>query len=505
MHRSTQRVSRARTLALAIAIAASTILGTGCVALHEAEVARRSRYAQIDLARVAKDWSQTIRASQVIPVYPLTEDLQPGDVFLVTETVDEQHRVYEEAGYLALANHLARLDPRGYEPFYARSFAAKDLPKSWLKPGEPQSFELAPAAAFPTYSFTVKSGQAFSGALPIQGVPVGLSLLGASSATGSVTIDDARTYGVDVVSLHADLRAWAAEESSFLAEYAREEDGKERYLRVVTRVFLAGRLKVTLDASSSTSAGLAVGAPKPAEIPTLAVGRKEDGAFTPANYDAALASLNTSLAADMAPGASLKVTAASGNSITLAEKFPRPIAIGYLGFDVRILPGGALGPPMPTHAVLESGQQPTSTAPAVGAEMSRVAQTYRVLAARAQTQPDGAEAEMVGRLDELADRLLPVRRPVAVRDGTLKIPTGLEEDTPIAREPSAYRALISYLDALRRTSANLRASFANASADADDRRAELARVQAEITSIEGRLRGTYGRMLLEAERLASRD
>ena len=29
------------------------------------------------LARVAKDWSLGIRASQVIPVYPLTEDVQP--------------------------------------------------------------------------------------------------------------------------------------------------------------------------------------------------------------------------------------------------------------------------------------------------------------------------------------------------------------------------------------------------------------------------------------------
>jgi len=38
---------------------------------------------QHQLERVAKDWCLTIRASQVIPVYPLTEDLQPGDVFLV--------------------------------------------------------------------------------------------------------------------------------------------------------------------------------------------------------------------------------------------------------------------------------------------------------------------------------------------------------------------------------------------------------------------------------------
>lgn len=31
-----------------------------------------------ELEQVAKDWSMTIRASQVIPVFPLTEDLQPG-------------------------------------------------------------------------------------------------------------------------------------------------------------------------------------------------------------------------------------------------------------------------------------------------------------------------------------------------------------------------------------------------------------------------------------------
>ncbi len=42
------------------------------------------------LERIAKDWCLSIRASQVIPVYPLTEDIQPGDVFLVQTPVDKQ-------------------------------------------------------------------------------------------------------------------------------------------------------------------------------------------------------------------------------------------------------------------------------------------------------------------------------------------------------------------------------------------------------------------------------
>jgi hypothetical protein len=68
------------------------------------------------LARVAKDWSLSIRASQIIPVYPLTEDLQPGDVFLVQ--TPEQVKVYLAKGFLPLENLVTRLSPAGYARFY---------------------------------------------------------------------------------------------------------------------------------------------------------------------------------------------------------------------------------------------------------------------------------------------------------------------------------------------------------------------------------------------------
>src|SRR5262245_36709469 len=74
------------------------------------------------LERVAKDGCETIRASQVIPVYPLTEDLQPGDVFLVQVPVDRQQEIYRKKGFLPLDNHLARLDPASYGAFYDHSF-----------------------------------------------------------------------------------------------------------------------------------------------------------------------------------------------------------------------------------------------------------------------------------------------------------------------------------------------------------------------------------------------
>src|SRR4051812_48669153 len=69
------------------------------------------------LEAVAKDWSMTIRASQVVPVYPLTEDLQPGDVFLVQLPVDRQQEAYKQKGFLPLDNLIARLRPAGYLGF----------------------------------------------------------------------------------------------------------------------------------------------------------------------------------------------------------------------------------------------------------------------------------------------------------------------------------------------------------------------------------------------------
>ena len=44
----------------------------------------------------------TIRGSQVIPVYPLTEDIQPGDVFLVQLPIDQQQKLYQQNGFLPL-------------------------------------------------------------------------------------------------------------------------------------------------------------------------------------------------------------------------------------------------------------------------------------------------------------------------------------------------------------------------------------------------------------------
>src|SRR6185503_20178007 len=79
---------------------------------------------QTQLEKVAKDWCMVIRASQVIPVYPLSEDILPGDVYLVTTTADAQHNEYKKKGFLALDNMIARLNPNGFKDYYSRSIGS---------------------------------------------------------------------------------------------------------------------------------------------------------------------------------------------------------------------------------------------------------------------------------------------------------------------------------------------------------------------------------------------
>src|SRR5688572_18211626 len=105
-------------------------LTTGCV----------SKTLNQQMERVAKDWSMVIRASQVIPVYPLTEDLVPGDIFLVEQTREEQVRQYQAAGFLPLDHHLYRL-PLGSDSKYPATDSPKAETPSGYDPTKPLRYD----------------------------------------------------------------------------------------------------------------------------------------------------------------------------------------------------------------------------------------------------------------------------------------------------------------------------------------------------------------------------
>ena len=309
----------------------------------------------------------TIRGSQVIPVYPLTEDIQPGDIFLVQVPIDKQQELYELNGFLALDNHLDRINPIGYDRFYAYSFFAKgvtnELPRDWIRPaGTNQSWQLAPHVAFPSYSFTVRNGAGMNLAVPVEGVPVGLSLMASDAASGTIEIKDSYTMGVDTISLYRQLGDWAKANTDFLGYFG--PGGKQtNYLRVVTRIYATGKMSVSLTDASSRSGGLDVGVPKPVNLlsPALPANSTNTAEAAFQNYTNGWNTLSQIVqaagaakdaAGNVLPGGSLRLTAASARSVSMDESFTPPIVFGYLGFDCAIATNGELGAPIPTYAVL---------------------------------------------------------------------------------------------------------------------------------------------------------
>jgi hypothetical protein len=426
-----------------------------------------------ELQRVARDWSMVIRASQILPVYPLTEDLQPGDIFLVQVTVDEQAKTYRQRGFLPLDNLIFRLDPRGYEAFYRQSFEAGDpqhvLPKHWLEPGKPASWTLAPNASFPTYAFSARRGGGFNVALPVQGIPVGLSLLGGDATQGTITIAEARTYGVDTISLYDDVRRWAEGNRAFLQYYGGDPQ-RTNYLRVVSRVYITGRINVSLQGSKSSGATLSGGAPKPVDlvVPNASADPQKN---TLEAYTSNIEKLNAMIAkaleraagSNLAPGGTVKVVSASSGSISLAEDFARPLVIGYLGFDMAIGPGGGLGPPIPTHAVLERGVSPALRGD-IGVRLSSTAALdldYGTLKALGD-KGDANAKQLVTELDALGP-LAPATYPcnlLGVRNPGGPLVVIRASGTPLGAEAgfdrvTLYRGqLLTSIRAIKRAQAN---------------------------------------------------
>ncbi len=413
---------------------------------------------QAQLENAAKDWCATIRASQVIPVYPLTEDVQPGDIFLVQLPVDQQQKIYKERGYLPMDNLLDRLNPINYTNFYSHNFLKDNtkvsLPADWIRPGGhiTNSWVDAPSAAFPTYSFSVQRGAGINMAFPVEGVPVGLSLLGSDAADGTVIIKNAHTLGVDTLSVYKQLKTWAATNYDFLSYFGNGD--KPNYLRVVTRIYTVGSVDISLRDARSQSGGLDVGAAKPVNLlaPQLMQGTNADLATVQSNFVAGngiLQNLMTNALAakdatgNLLPGGSLRLTAASGRTVSMNETFDPPLTIGYIGFDCTIQRGGQLGPPIPTFSVLD---KKFSLADCLGGTTTAVIYSgviksaiYNIVATQASTDSEAKKIQQ--QMDALSNFIPPDPRRYTY-DAATKI---LLERDSLAEGGNDYRAFDRYV------------------------------------------------------------
>jgi hypothetical protein len=327
------------------------------------------------LARVAKDWSLSIRASQVIPVYPLTEDLQPGDVFLVQTPIEDQVKVYLGKGFLPLENLVTRLAVSGYAGFYRGWPQVEDgnraPPRAWQFPkeGSPEAdFSQAPIAAFPTYNFSVSRSEGLNVAIPVQGVPIGLNLLDSASANGAITLKDAFTYALPNRTMFDAIHQWAQDNAGYLKQFEPvppSADGKvppkKFYLRVINRVYLVKTVDVSLFSNSSFGGGASAGVPQPVQLLNIANATEAAKQFAAVNdilsnatsSSAKPAGSGDAAAAQPLVGGTVKLAMATSRSVSLIETFRRPLVIGYLASDYEIESGGKLAAPLPTLNLLE--------------------------------------------------------------------------------------------------------------------------------------------------------
>lgn len=254
------------------------IVGEGINALvHTGSGTFERANRQREIERVARDWCLTLRASQIIPIYPLREDLHPGTMFVTSTNIDDLRSYWKRKGYLPMDSEFDRLPSEWLSASnsYRGSFGVRGrdaLPDVWRFPQGPSmpgqarttAWENAPLAAFPSYSFKINRGEGFTGALPIQGVPVMFSSLNARSATVSVTLTQCYTYGIPQLAMQRAVARWVAnQDNRFTLGKYLPANGEYRWLRVVTRVYLAKTVSVSVTMDKASSAKLSVGEPKP--------------------------------------------------------------------------------------------------------------------------------------------------------------------------------------------------------------------------------------------------
>jgi hypothetical protein len=293
------------------------------------------------LERVAKDWCLTIRASQVLPAYPLTQDLMPGDVFLTSTVIGDEVRQFEERGFLPLDQHLVRLALPGVQNavggLYTGRFDGATFPA-------PSNWTQMPQAAFPSYSFSISRAGGLNLAVPVQGVPVGLNLLGSADANATISIKKAKTVGSDIAGLHPLVEAWAKDNAELLKPYGSfpgDPQARPVYLRVLTRVYYTGEVDIHMSDTSAQGGQASAGIDVPLQTPDNPQGKSQTEL-----YNDLVAKLNTTATTQF--GAKVKITGASRRTVSLQESFDPPLVIGYLAYDRLVRADGSLGPPVST-------------------------------------------------------------------------------------------------------------------------------------------------------------
>jgi hypothetical protein len=397
--------------------------------------------------KVAKEWCTAIRASQMIPVYPLNQDIRPGDVYLVQSAIGQQAKEYKDKGFLSLDDLRTRLElkPETYSnKMYFDSYFKSEgtLPFAYptltpptseiLQPGKTSisttlTATPAPRVAFPSYSFTIKSGQGLSLGVPISAIPVALNFLGAQETSGTVTLANASTYQADHETIMEQLEKWVKKpriKQELLA--ACQYVGKEYvFLRVIKRVYLVGAVDVALERKDKYQGGLQAGLAEQSTDTEVSVANFEKNI----EKQTKLLELLNKLAAQNKMGGAVNFNIATQRNIGLRESFDRPLVVGYLGMDVPFFEDGRLGGPIPTFERLELKAQLGDPKPIQLADLLEATNYFKSTASSTRTRLQAITAaeqfcrKAGGKFASLGDKAKAIKtslsKPETVSDETV--------------------------------------------------------------------------------------
>ena len=336
---------------------------------------------QKSFEKVAKDWSMTVRASQVMPLFPLEEDIRPGDIYLVDKSIDSEVKTWDQKGFLPLNNRFDRMQipQEAFDSFYAQSSDASD----------PVSYSRPPKVAFPSYTFEVDRRGALGLAVPLSSVPVAISASGAQRATGSVVFDGATTQGLPDLAMQRQINRWKTTHKAELADRAKQIE-RPLILRLITRTFSIQGATVSLVFESQKGANLQVGSTVPAS-PKVATSSAAQDETLSEEYEALITEINQKIALEktnasdqgtadleaqlvtvkqlqaqyeikslkrkierkaseerfggyLLPSGSAKVVGRSARGVTMEEVFDKPLVLGYWATEYLVTEEGSLRP-----------------------------------------------------------------------------------------------------------------------------------------------------------------
>ena len=326
-------------------------------------------------------------------------------------------------------NEVGKLKPQ-YNNFYGKFHENDEY--------DFQDLSYLPRAVFPTYTFDVTSGMGAQLFIPAEAITVGLSLLAADNATGTVDIQDGFSYGLPLNELIDKFDRWAIQNTGLLQRLGeisiypheiKKNASKVVFLRMISRVYLAKRFDVHLTAKGEigTDTGLDISSLKLAkskeEIETYfqkiqalnellnkvqvddednpkGEAEGENGAESnegkEASPETGSEEENTE---DTVPTVRASFKFLHDRGVNLETTLDEPVVLGYISYDFPLFRGGSTGTPIPTFSRVISSESSMEKSVKIS-QFVQEAKEYKNILAEIAALPQDVKALIFSRAAE---------------------------------------------------------------------------------------------------------